>query len=142
MKYLLDTCVISELIKKNPSHRVVKWVAENDESNLYISVITIGEIHKGIEKLPAGKKKEKLHQWVKYDLKERFRGRIVDFDLKTATVWGKIQARSELSGKGMPAIDGQIVATGISYDLTVVTRNTTDIKISGAALLNPWRHSQ
>ncbi|MCF6266683.1 MAG: type II toxin-antitoxin system VapC family toxin [Desulfuromusa sp.] len=138
MKYLLDTCVLSELIKTNPNQKVVEWVANNAENNLFISVLTIGEIHKGIEKLPVGKKKEKLHQWVNDDLKERFKGRIIDFDLKTATVWGKVQAQAELSGKGMPAIDGQIAATGISHDLTVVTRNTADMEISGAALLNPW----
>ena len=84
-------------------------------------------------------KKDKLYQWLNYDLKERFRNRIIDFDLKTATVWGQIQAHSELSGKAMPAIDGQIVATGISYDLTVVTRNTKDMEISGAILHNPWK---
>ena len=138
MNYLLDTCVLSELIKKNPSSKVVKWVSKTEEAHLFISVLTIGEIHKGIEKLPESKKKEKLHKWVNYDLKERFKNRIIDFDLQTATVWGKIQAQSELSGKGMPAIDGQIVATGISCDLTVVTRNITDMEISGASLLNPW----
>ena len=138
MKYLFDTCVLSELIKKHPNSKVVKWVSKTDESDLFISVLTIGEIHKGIEKLPESNKKSKLHQWVNYDLKERFRNRIIDFDLKTATVWGKIQAHSELSGQAMPAIDGQIVATGISYDLTVVTRNTKDMEISGANLFNPW----
>ena len=102
------------------------------------SEVEMGYIHKGIEKLPDSKKKETLHQWVNYDLKERFKNRIIDFDLKTATVWGKIQAHSELSGKSMPVIDGQIVATGISYDLTVVTRNTEDMEIIGALLLNPW----
>ncbi len=138
MNYLLDTCVLSELIKKNPSPKVIKWVSKTEETHLFISVLTIGEIHKGIEKLPESTKKEKLHKWVNYDLKERFRNRIIDFDLQTATVWGKIQAQSELAGKGMPAIDGQIVATGISYDFTVVTRNIRDMEISGAALLNPW----
>jgi len=138
MKYLLDTCVLSELIKKNPSSKVIRWISKNNESDLFISVLTIGEIHKGIEKLPESKKKEKLHQWVNADLIERFRGRIIDFDFKTATVWGKIQAHSELSGRAMPAIDGQIVATGISFDLTVATRNTSDMEISGAALFNPW----
>lgn len=112
MKYLLDTCVLSELIKKKPSPKVIKWVSEIDENNLFLCVLTIGEIHKGIEKLPESKKKNKLYQWVNYDLKERFRNRIIDFDLKIATVWGQIQAHSELSGKAMPAIDGQIVATG------------------------------
>jgi predicted nucleic acid-binding protein len=138
MNYLLDTCVFSELIKKNPSPTVVKWVSKIEEPHLFVSVLTIGEIHKGIEKLPESIKKEKLHKWVNYDLKERFKNRIIDFDIQTATVWGKIQAKSELSGKGMPAIDGQIVATGISYDLTVVTRNIKDMEISGASLLNPW----
>jgi len=138
MNYLLDTCVLSELVKNNPNTKVVEWVSKTEEAHLFISVLTIGEIHKGIEKLPESKKKEKLHEWVKYDLKERFKNRIIDFDLQTATVWGKIQAQSELSGKGMPAIDGQIVATGISYDLTVVTRNIKDMEISGASLLNPW----
>ncbi len=138
MNYLLDTCVLSELIKKNPSPKVIKWVSKTEETHLFISVLTVGEIHKGIEKLPESKKKEKLHEWVSYDLKERFKNRIIDFDLQTATVWGKIQAQSELSGQGMPAIDGQIVATGISYDLTVVTRNIKDMEISDAILLNPW----
>ena len=139
MKYLLDTCVISELIKKNPSQKVVKWISKIEESNLFISVLTVGEIHKGVEKIPASKKKEQLYKWVNYDLKERFKDRIIAFDLLTATAWGKVQAQSELVGKAMPAIDGQIAATGISYDLTVVTRNTRDMEISGVSLLNPWK---
>ncbi len=141
MKYLLDTCVLSELIKKKPSPEVVKWISKIDENNLFLSVLTIGEIQKGIEKLPEGRKKDKLHQWVNYDLKDRFRNRIIDFDLKTATVWGQIQAHSELSGKAIPAIDGQIVATGISYGLAVVTRNTKDMEISGAILHNSWKNT-
>jgi len=141
VKYLLDTCVLSELIKKNPSPKVIKWVSKIDENDLFLSVLTIGEIHKGVEKLPESKKKDELHQWVNYDLKERFRNRIIDFDLKAATVWGKIQAHSELSGKAMPAIDGRIAATGIAYDLAIVTRNTKDMEISGAILLNPWKNS-
>ena len=138
MNYLLDTCVLSELIKKNPSSKVVKWVSKTEETNLFISVLTIGEIHKGIEKLPETKKKEKLHKWVNYDLKERFKNRIIDFDLPISAVWGKVQAHSELLGKAMPAIDGLIAATGIAYDLTVVTRNTIDMEISGVTLFNPW----
>ncbi len=138
MNFLLDTCVISELTKKNPNPKVVNWISRTEETNLFISVFTIGEIHKGIEKLPKSKKKEKLHKWVNYDLKERFKNRIIDFDLQTATTWGGTQAHSELLGKAMPAIDGLIAATGISYELTVVTRNTKDMEISGVSLLNPW----
>ncbi len=138
MIYLLDTCVISELIKPSPSPKVVQWVSKAEENKLFISVLTIGEIHKGIEKLPKSKKKDKLHQWVNYDLQERFENRIINFDLKTAAVWGRIQAYFETLGKALPAIGGQIAATGISYDLTVVTRNTTDMEVSGVVLLSPW----
>ena len=138
MRYLLDTCVISELIKKNPSPKVTGWVSKAKENSLFISVLTFGAIHKGIERLPQNKKKEKLHAWVNYDLHERFKNRIIDFDLQVATTWGKIQALSESAGRGMPTIDGQIAATGICYDLIVVTRNTSDMKVSGVALLNPW----
>ena len=134
MKYLLDTCVVSELIKKYPDPKVAKWVTSTEESRLFLSVLTFGEIHKGIEKLPKSKKKEKLHNWVNYELRERFEKRIIDFDLQIATTWGKIQAFSELAGKPMPAIDGQIAATGITHNLTVVTRNTSDMEISGATL--------
>lgn len=138
MKYLLDTCVVSELIKKAPSKKVTTWVSSIEENNLFISVLTIGELHKGIEKLPESKKKNKLHNWVNFDLKERFENRIINFDLQAVIVWGKIQAKSELQGKGMPAIDGQIAATGLCYDLIIVTRNTSDMEISGVGLLNPW----
>ena len=138
MKYLLDTCIISELIKKSPSSKLIRWFSNIEENQLFISVLTIGEIHKGIEKLPSSKKKNKLHKWVNHDLKERFNNRILDFDLKTATIWGKMQAYSEMQGKSMPAIDGQIAATGMRYDLIVVTRNIKDMEISGVMLLNPW----
>lgn len=138
MNFLLDTCVISELIKKQPDPKVVKWVADIDEASLFISVLSIGELHKGIEKLPESKKKDILHKWINNDLMERFKNKIIDFDLQTANIWGKIQAKSELLGQTLPAIDALIAATGISYDLIVVTRNIKDMEISGVSLLNPW----
>ena len=138
MKYLLDTCVISELIIKNPSHKVITWISKTEENKLFISVLTIGEIHKGIEKLPQSKKKDFLHHWVTFDLKERFKNRIINFDLQAAAVWGKIQAQAERAGKVMPTIDAQIAATGICNDLIVVTRNTSDMENSGVSLYNPW----
>ncbi|CCK80223.1 type II toxin-antitoxin system VapC family toxin [Desulfobacula toluolica] len=138
MNYLLDTCVISELIKKQPNPKVVQWISNIEEASLFISVLTIGELHKGIEKLPESKKKNRLHKWVTYDLKKRFENKIIDFDLQTATIWGKIQANSELLGQTLPAIDALIASTGISHGLIVVTRNTKDMEISGVDLLNPW----
>lgn len=141
MKYLLDTCVLSELVKKEPSKKVVNWILGVDENCLFISVLSIGEIHKGIEKLPLSKKKAKLHKWVTHDLEARFVNRILDFDLITAALWGRLQAKSELQGTPMPAIDGQIAAAGVSHDLTVVTRNTSDMQASGVLLYNPWEEN-
>ncbi|MCK5330926.1 MAG: type II toxin-antitoxin system VapC family toxin [Candidatus Marinimicrobia bacterium] len=138
MNYLLDTCVISELIKKNPDPNVLRWITEVEETSLYLSVLTFGEIHKGIEKLPQSKKKAQLHKWVNSNLRERFKNRIINFDLVVATKWGEIQGQAELAGKPMSLIDGLISATGIAYDLIVVTRNTKDMEQSGVSLVNPW----
>ena len=138
MKFLLDTCVISEIIRQKPSRKVVEWIKKEDENNFFISVLTLGELHKGIEKLPESKRKEELHNWVENDLKERFLNRIIDIDLQVAMMWGKIQGMTERIGRPMPAIDSLIAATGITHHFTVVTRNTSDMKKSGVALLNPW----
>jgi len=139
MKFLLDTCVISEIIRQKPSRKVIKWIKKEDESNLFISVLTLGELHKGIEKLPESKRKEKFHNWVENDLKERFWNKIIDIDIQVAMMWGKIQGMTERIGRPMPAIDSLIAATGITYHLTVVSRNTSDMKESGVELLNPWK---
>lgn len=138
MKYLLDTCVISEMIRQKPSNKVVDWITGENETNLFISVLTFGELHKGIEKLDQSKRKEELHSWVENDLKERFLSRTLSIDLLVAQVWGKIQGLAEKSGRSLPAIDSLIAATGIAHHLTVVTRNTADMEASGVSLLNPW----
>lgn len=138
MKYLLDTCVISELVKSKPNKKVVSWIEKNDEDNFFLSSLTFGELYKDIAKLPDSKKKKKLSQWIEHDLKERFTGKIFDIDLLVAKTWGEIQGASETAGSPMPAIDSLIAATGLSHDLTVVTRNVADMQQSGATLLNPW----
>jgi predicted nucleic acid-binding protein len=138
MKYLLDTCVISEIIRPKPSAKVTRWIKQEDEGNFFISVLTIGELHQGIEKLDESRRKEELHNWVDNDLKERFGTRILDIDLETAMTWGKIQGMAERAGKPMPAMDSLIAATGITHHLSVVTRNISAMKASGAALINPW----
>lgn len=138
MKYLLDTCVISELAKPAPNPKVVAWATQNDEENFYLSSLTFGEIHKGIFKLPPSKRKEDLLQWVEHELKDRFRTRIIEITLKVARQWGETQAISESQGHPMPTIDSLIAATGLAHDLTVVTRNVADMRQSGVSLLNPW----
>jgi len=138
MRFLLDTCVISEIIRPNPSSKVIKWIKNEDENKFFISVLTFGELHKCIEKLVESKRKEELHSWVENDLKERFSNRTINIDLQVAGLWGKVQGIAEKSGRPMPAVDAFIAATGIAHHLTVVTRNTVDMQESGVSLLNPW----
>ena len=138
MKYLLDTCVISELARLKPNKKVAGWIANENESNLYVSILTFGELNKGVEKLPQSRKKDELHTWIENDLKERFWNRIINIDLNVAMVWGKIQGIAEKRGKPMSAIDSLIAATGLTYKLTVVTRNVMDMEQSGVGLFNPW----
>jgi len=138
MNYLLDTCLISELAKSEPDEKVVDWVLSENETSFYVSVLTFGELNKGIEKLPESKKKEELRIWIEDELKNRFQNRIIGIDMHVSILWGKIQCVAEKKGKPMPAIDSLIAATGIAHALTVVTRNITDMEQSGVKLLNPW----
>jgi len=138
LKYLLDTCVISELIKPEKDTNVVEWMQNKEENSLFISVLTIGEIHKGIAKLPDSPKKQSIQEWVNDDLKKRFAGRIIEITEEIATSWGKIQGKAEKEGKKMPVLDSLIAATAIKNNLTVVTRNIKDIENSGCQSINPW----
>ena len=138
MKYLLDTCVISEIIKPRADENVVSWMKMRDEENLYLSVLTFGELEKGIEKSPDGAKKKKLQLWVEEDLRKRFEGRIIPVDMDVSVKWGAIQGSSELQGKPMPAIDGLIAVSGLVHNCIVVTRNVSDMEQSTVELLDPW----
>jgi len=138
MKYLLDTCVISEVIKKEPNANVLSWLQTQNEEDLYLSVLTFGEIQKGIEKAPDNTRKKKLKLWVEEDLKKRFKDRIIPIDLKIVSNWGVIQGIAESSGKTMPTIDGLIAVSGLSHNCIVATRNISDMKQSTAELFNPW----
>ncbi len=138
MKYLLDTCVISEIIRPQPDENVVSWVQGKDENSLYLSVLTFGEIEKGIEKSVDAARKRKLKLWVEHDLKQRFENRIIPIDLEISGRWGVIQGKAELAGKSMPVIDGLIAVSGLVHGCIVVTRNIADMKQSAVELLNPW----
>ena len=138
MNYLLDTCVISELVKPAAAENVTSWISDGLEETIHLSVITIGEIQKGITKLPASAKKRQLQSWLDNDLIERFENRIVPIDQKIARMWGKILAQAEKKGRQIPAIDGLIAATGLAYDMTVVTRNVSDMQVDGLYVFNPW----
>ncbi len=138
MKFLLDTCLISELVKKEPNAAVLNWLDERDEQTLFLSVLTLGELQKGISKLSTGVRKDDLQAWVEHDLIERFEGRILDLDLETALLWGKLQGEAELKGEKLPVMDSLIAATAIAYGLAVVTRNVKDIERCQARVFNPW----
>jgi tRNA(fMet)-specific endonuclease VapC len=138
MKYLLDTCVLSELVTKQPAPKVVEFVDSLDPDDVYLSIITIGEIVKGIEKLPNSRRKQELHAWLKEDLLARFQGKIIPIDEDVIVEWGILTARVEAAGKPMPAIDSLIAATAQANRLALVTRNVDDFSASGVELVNPW----
>jgi tRNA(fMet)-specific endonuclease VapC len=138
MKYLLDTCVISELVAKHPNPQVVDFVDALDSDGVYLSVITIGEIAKGVEKLPKSKRKQDLHSWLKEDLLARFSGRIIPLDTEVLMQWGVLVARLESTGITLPAIDSLIAATTLTHKLTLVTRNVDDFSSTGIEIVNPW----
>ena len=138
MKYLLDTCLISELVKKEPHPAVLRWLDEQDEQRLFISVLVLGELNKGVTKLAAGDRKEALLSWMEHDLTERFEGRIVGLDLETAILWGRMQGEAEKAGEKLPVMDSLIAATAMRNGFTVVTRNVRDLQRCGAPVFNPW----
>lgn len=138
MKFLLDTCLISELVRKAPNAAVLKWLDARDEQSLFLSVLTLGELQKGISRLSTGPRKDDLQAWIEHDLIERFAGRILDLDLKMALIWGKLLGEAELKGGKLPVMDSLIAATAIAHGLVVVTRNVKDIERCRAKVFNPW----
>jgi tRNA(fMet)-specific endonuclease VapC len=139
MKYLLDTCVISELVARNPSDKVVEWIDKINSEQTYLSVVTIGEIQKGIQKLPDSQQKETLQEWLAYDLPDRFHERILPIDTEVMLTWGRLVGNLELQGRKMAAIDSLIAAIAQHGGLTLVTRNEDDFKHAGIPLVNPWK---
>ncbi len=139
MNYLLDTCVISELVKLESNRNVVSWIGEQREESLFLSSITVGEIQKGISLLNEdARKKNRLQSWLDDELPERFRNRILSIDVKVARKWGEIMASAKKRGRKMPVVDSLIASIGLAFDMTVVTRNVRDMETSGVKLFNPW----
>lgn len=138
MNYLLDTNVISELVAAKPEKRVLDWIQAIEPLRVYISVITIGEIQKGIEKLPDSGRKERLAAWLQQDLLARFDHHILSLDTETLLIWGRLTARLELAGRPISALDALLAASAIRGELTLVTRNSTHFMETGVSLVNPW----
>jgi len=138
VKALLDTCTIAELRKPDGHPAVKSAVAEIPDANLYLSVLTIGEIAKGIALLAAGKKKKALATWL-IGLEGHFADKILPLDLETARIWGEMTARAQKAGTVIPAADGLLAATALRHGLHVVTRNTKHFEASGALVVDPWQ---
>ncbi|MEW6350863.1 MAG: type II toxin-antitoxin system VapC family toxin [Thermodesulfobacteriota bacterium] len=139
MNYVIDTNVISELIARRPNRKVVEWLDDLDPDTIFLTVITIGEICKGIEKLPRSRRRESLRSWLETDLIFRFQGRILDIATDVMLVWGELTARLERQGKTIPAIDSLIAALVLERNYCLVTRNERDFLHTGVTLINPWK---
>ena len=139
MNYLLDTCVISELVRPVPNENVISWLKQTPNERLFLSVITIGEIRKGITKLPDSRKKNQLTNWLN-TLLEDYESRIFPINLTVAENWGNIQGYAETKGTPLASVDSLIAAVALTHNLIIVTRNESDFIASNATILNPWKN--
>jgi predicted nucleic acid-binding protein len=136
--FLLDTNIPSELIRVHPERRVVEWVRAADDQQLFLSVVTIGEISKGFTIHPDSERRAQLHHWLDHTLRPWFAGRILPINEPVARRWGVLEGRCQLQGTPLNAADGLIAATALEHDLTIVTRNAKDFRGLGVGIFNPW----
>ena len=136
--FLLDTNCVSELVRVKPEPRVLTWMEAADESLLHLSVLTLGEIRKGLAALPQGRRRTRLEAWLEVDLRSRFSGRILPVDAAVADRWGLLAAQASASGATLPIIDGLLAATALHHNLTLVSRNVSDFAAAQVPVLNPW----
>ena len=137
--FLLDTNCVSELVRLKPEPRVIEWMEATDEGMLYLSVLTLGEIRKGLAGLAQGKRRTRLETWLEVELRARFSGRILAIDAAVVTCWGLLAAQAKSRGTPLPIIDGLLAATALHHTLTVVTRNDADFSNAQVPVLNPWK---
>lgn len=136
VRYLIDTNVISELRRRQPQPQVVQWFAQHPAQQLFLSVLTLGEIRRGVERLPAGSRREMLLQWLQDELPAFFAGRLLGIDAAVAHRWGCLLAEA---GRPLPSIDSLLVATALEHDLVLVTRNLKDVADLPVGVVNPWQ---
>lgn len=137
MSYLLDTNILSELVRPQPYEKLLHWLEAVPNEALYISALTLGEIRKGIENLKEPTRKEKLRVWLEIDLPGWFEERILSIDKAVSDRWGRLQFEMK---RPLPAIDSLIAATALHYDLRLVTRNDQDFQIPTLQVINPWKN--
>lgn len=137
MKVLLDTCALAELRLPEGNLSVKSAVREIPADDLYLSVLSVGEVVKGIALLAAGRKKKALSSWL-VALETQFGERILGVDVETARIWGELTARAQKTGIIIPGPNGLLAATALRHGLHVMTRNTRHFEASGALLIDPW----
>lgn len=135
MSYLIDTNVLSELRRKSPAPEVVDWFSQRPPTTLHLSVLTLGEIRKGIEGVNDEIRRQSLIDWLETDLPTFFTGRILSVDGAVADRWGRLIAAA---GRPLPAIDSLLAATALEHDLVLVTRNIKDFAGLPVQVFNPW----
>jgi len=140
VRVLLDTCAMAELRRPEGNHTVRQAVAALNDDDLFISVVTLGEIGKGVALLPESKRKQELSDWL-IGLDHLFADRILPIDRETAGIWGEVTAKAQQQGVQVPAADGLIAATALRHGLHVMTRNTKDFVATGVLLIDPWANA-
>ncbi|WP_067847399.1 type II toxin-antitoxin system VapC family toxin [Nocardia lijiangensis] len=136
--FLLDTCAVSEWVKPQPNPGLVQWLDEADEDRLHLSVITLGEIRKGVELLSDAGRKQRLVEWLTLSLIGRFERRLLPVDEAVAHAWGRMLARVKTEGRSVDATDALVAATAESHGLEVVTRNVRHFSATGVTVVCPW----
>ena len=138
MRFLLDTMVLSEARRRDPAPGVVAWLRSTPEADLAISVLTLGEIERGVARLADPVQRRRLQTWLEDELRPRFGERVLGVDVETASIWGRTAGEAARRGRTVPTIDGLLVATARRHALTLVTRNVTDVEGLGVPVRNPW----
>ncbi|MBK1653159.1 MULTISPECIES: PIN domain-containing protein [Allochromatium] len=136
MSYLIDTNALSELKKRQPNANVERWFADQPATSLYLSVLTLGELRKGIAAMPEGARKTSFSAWLDTEVPRYFSSRILDVGARVADRWGRLCAEA---GRPLPAIDSLLAATALEHGLTLVTRNLDDFALPGVRVINPWQ---
>ena len=138
MRYLLDTCALSELVKSTPDAHVIRWFEARRAHELCISAMTWGELQRGVTKLPESKRRSELTLWLQ-QLETGFEDRILAFDKNVSRVWAHMTTQAETQGKSMAAFDSIIAATARAHDCKLVSRNVRDFVNAGIDVINPWQ---
>jgi predicted nucleic acid-binding protein len=136
--YLLDTNVLSELVRPGSDHGVKAWIRAHSQLDLYTSVLVLGEISRGVQQLAPGRRRIELQQWLTNDLPRQFEYRVLGVDLPIALEWGRLTAAGRAIGRELKVVDGLLLATASVRKLTIATRNVHDFEGRGVPVVNPW----